>query len=227
MSWLNRLFRRARAEADLNEEIQFHLGQETQLRVDRGELPAKAMQAARRDFGNVTLVKETTRQMWGWTPAEDFVRDLRYGARLLHRNPLFAGTAIVSLALGIGANTAIFSLMDLVMLRMLPVREPARLVQIQKITADGSRSVFSYPMFDEFRSTLRSFDGLLAQSAVQEREVVIDGQDENVKAQTVSDNYHQVLGVNAQLGHAFRGETAGPVAGDSAPIRLRSAKRFG
>jgi hypothetical protein len=130
MSWFNRLFRRAEADAELDEEIRFHLDQETQLRIDRGQTSKGAMQAARSDFGNLTLVKKTTRQIWGGALLEDFVRDLRYGTRLLCRNPPFALAAVVSLALGIGANTAIFSLMDLLMLRMLPVREPGRLVQI-------------------------------------------------------------------------------------------------
>jgi len=212
MSWLHQLFRRAKAEAELNEEIRFYLDQETQLRIDRGASPSEARQAARRDFGSLALVKETTRERWGWTLIENFVRDLHYAARLLRRSPLFASTAIVSLALGIGANTAIFSLMDLVMLRMLPVREPHRLVQVQKLHGDSTRGNLSYPMFDELRRDLRNFDGLLAHSGIDQHEVIIDGRQETVKAELVSDNYHQVLGVSAQLGRTFSGETAGPVA---------------
>src|SRR4029078_8314094 len=102
-----------------------------------------------------------------------------------------------SLALGIGANTAVFSLMDLVMLRMLPVREPHRLAQLQKLNGASSRGSFSYPMFEELRRSLRSFDDLLGQSGIADREVAIDGRQETVKVELVSDNYHQVLGVHA------------------------------
>src|SRR5918992_1013744 len=124
MSWFRRLFRRAQADSELDEEIRFHLKQETQLRVDRGQSHDQATDAARRDFGNVTLVKETTRQAWGWTLFEDLVRDVRHSLRLLARSPLFTAVAVLSLALGIGANSAIFSLADAVIFRELPVREP-------------------------------------------------------------------------------------------------------
>ena len=128
MSWFHRLFRRAKAEAELNEEIRFYLDQETQLRIDRGESPNEAMQAARRDFGNLTLVKDTTRQMWGWRLVEDVARDLRHSLRLLVRSPLFSIVAVLSIGLGVGANSAIFSLVDQALFRQLPVKHPEQLV---------------------------------------------------------------------------------------------------
>src|SRR5688572_26314948 len=110
MSWFRRWFRRRMRDADLDEEIRFHLQQEAQLRIDRGEPAEQAARHARRDFGNVLLVKETTRAVRGWPVVEDFARDLQYSLRLLKRSRVFAAVAVLSLTLGVGANAAIFSL---------------------------------------------------------------------------------------------------------------------
>src|SRR5215472_9382515 len=129
------LFDRDRFESDLDEEIRFHLAMKAQKTGDA--------YAARRQFGNAGILKEVSREMWGWASLERLWRDLRYGMRQLAANPGFTAVAVLSLALGIGANTAIFSLIDHVMLRLLPVRNPE---QLQVVL----RSV-SYPRFEEFR----------------------------------------------------------------------------
>jgi len=163
MPWLRRLFHRRKADADLDEEMRFYLEQETQLRIDRGESPERAAASAHRDFGNALLVKETTRDMWGWTLVEDFARDLRYALRLLRRSPVFTAVAILSLALGIGANTAIFSLADAVIFRKLPVREPDRLVQVRGIHARGGANLTqSYPLYRDIRDRNRVFTSTAA-----------------------------------------------------------------
>src|SRR5713226_9464561 len=90
--------------------------------------PQEAERASRRDFGNVLLLKEGIREMWGWTSFERLAQDLRYAWRTLFKNPLFATMAVLSLALGIGANTAIFSFMDAILMRALPVQHPGDLV---------------------------------------------------------------------------------------------------
>ena len=151
LEWLRRLFRRGRLDADLEDEIRFHLAQEAQLRLDRGEALERAQVAAQRDFGNVLLMKETTRDMWGGRWLDDFARDARYALRGIKRSPALATVAILSLALGIGANTAIFSLADAVLFRPLPVREPERLMQLRAVHAGGVRQTFSFPLYRDFR----------------------------------------------------------------------------
>src|SRR5436305_14555210 len=124
------LFHRNQADKDLDDEIQAHLDMAIRDRIERGEDPAVAEAAARREFGNRTQVKETTGDILGWNTLERVLQDLRYGLRGLRRNPGFTFVAIASLALGVGANTAIFSLMNTVMFRMLPVQDPARLLEL-------------------------------------------------------------------------------------------------
>jgi macrolide transport system ATP-binding/permease protein len=115
-------------EAGLREELQFHLEQETEERQQQGLPLEKARWAARRDLGNLTLVQENTRAVWGWTILEQFRQDLRYALRTMAANRLFTLLAVSSLALGIGANTAIYSFMDSILLRSLPVPDPESLV---------------------------------------------------------------------------------------------------
>jgi predicted permease len=165
MGWFRRLFRRQRADAELDEEIRFHLQQEAQLRIGRGESPEQAANHAHCDFGNVLLVKETTREVWGWTFIEDFGRDLRYSLRLLGRSPVFTAVAVLSLALGVGANTAIFSLADAVIFRKLPVREPDRLFQVRGVRERGVQAVFSYPLYRDIRDRNQVFMSTAAAGA--------------------------------------------------------------
>src|SRR5215470_7944252 len=121
------LFGRRRKEAELHEELQFHLDEEADERRAEG-LPEEDVQmASRRDRGNMMLLREDTRAAWGWTMIEQFAQDLRYAFRTMSANKLFSTLAIVSLALGIGANTAIYSFMDAVLLRSLPVSDPESL----------------------------------------------------------------------------------------------------
>src|SRR5207249_12194312 len=124
------LFRRRGREEELDEEIQSHLRMAAEQRMERGETAEGAGVSAAREFGNVTLIKEVTREMWEGAFWETFWQDIRYGARMLRRNAAFTAVAVVSLALGIGANTAIFSLIDAVMLKMLPVQNPEQLVML-------------------------------------------------------------------------------------------------
>src|SRR5688572_21629095 len=115
----------SRRDDDLDEEIRAHLAMAKQDRIAGGESPAEAERAARAEFGNEGLVKEVTRSMWGWTAVERMKQDVQYALRTLRRSPGFTAAAIVCLALGIGGNTATFSLADALLLRPLPIRNPS------------------------------------------------------------------------------------------------------
>src|SRR5882724_3167816 len=139
LSWLAQ---RRRKEDELREELQFHLDEEAEQRQAEGLARDQARWASGRDLGNVTLLKESTRAMWTWTLFEQLLQDLRYALRTMIGNRAFTALAALSLALGIGANTAIFSFMDSILLRSLPVSDPASLVVLNWRSKDprGARN---------------------------------------------------------------------------------------
>ena len=130
MGFLGRLFRRGRLEAQLEAELRDHVERQTADYVRSGLSEAEARRRARIELGGVEQVKEECRDARGTRLLEDLGQDLSYGVRVLRRSPAFALVAILSLALGIGANTAIYTLVDSLVLRSLPVRDPVRLVRL-------------------------------------------------------------------------------------------------
>lgn len=167
MSWwrrvLDQLMRRGR-DRDLEREIRAHLELEAEEQIQAGRAPAEAPYAARRAFGNVALFKELTREGWGWSSLERFGQDLRYATRMLRKNPRFAIVAVLTLALGIGANTAIFSMVNAVLLRTLPYPQPERLVRLGETDRRESASLgeVSYPNFTDWRDQGRAFENMAA-----------------------------------------------------------------
>src|SRR5580704_12328505 len=121
---------RDKRKQDLDEEIQSHLRMSARDREGRGEPADQAAASARRELGNAALVRDVTHDQWRWTWLESLWQDVRFAARLLRKTPVITAVALLSLALGIGANTAIFSLLDSVMLRLLPVQKPEQLVAL-------------------------------------------------------------------------------------------------
>lgn len=195
------LFRRQRVEAELDRELSLHLEQLTKENLARGMSESEARFEARRDFGSVALIAEECRDKRRVTWIEDVWRDLLYGLRQLRKSPGFTLTAVLSLALGIGANTAIFSLADAVLLRMLPVQEPHHLVEI---TRAGGGSI-SYPLYRYIRERNDVFSGALIMSAGRFGASLRSGSREpgDIQFSPVSGDYFAVLGVAPVVGRVL------------------------
>ena len=136
-----------KADRDLDKEIKSHLRLLAEKYTRQGMSEAEAARVARLQFGNITLLREVNREMRGFRFIEVLVQDLRFGMRMLKKNPGFTFAAVVTLALGIGANTAIFSLIDALLLRKLPVKSPEQLVTLEQRYPDGSRQ-YNYGFVD-------------------------------------------------------------------------------
>ena len=139
MNWLRQIFSRRRRYDDLSVSIQEHLEDKVEDLMDEGMSREEAERAARREFGNVTRIEERSREVWQSPTLESIWADVRYASRQIQKSPRFAVTVILTLALGIGANTAIFQVLDAVRLRTLPVRAPNQLARVSIIDVNGGR----------------------------------------------------------------------------------------
>jgi predicted permease len=192
MKWLRRHDPRVR------DELRYHRDRLIEDYVAAGMDRAAAERRAFLEFGNVAHLEEQVRDARGRWLA-DLGQDVRYAVRLLTRNRVFAGVAVLSLALGIGANAAIFSVINAVMLRPLPVAQPDRLVLVSRVNQEGRPLWMPFRLVELLRDQLKSVSGIAAFGTLRQT-VVIDGQDELVNLDMVSGSYFDVLGVQPALG---------------------------
>ena len=214
MSWIGERWYRMRSvvrrnavEDGLNEEMRFHIDQQTEKNISRGMTPAEARRQALIRFGGVERVKEDTRDEFRPALFEDFVRDLRYGARALLRAPGFTAVATLTLALGIGANTAIFSVVNGVLLKPLSYREPDRLVFVweRNTTIGKDRDLVAPPNYQDWQAQNSVFDALGAYRVLG-FELTGSGEPERLTAITVTASLFRVLGIDALIGRTFTEE---------------------
>lgn len=216
MAWLSEFARRiqmllrgSRFDRDMQEEMRLHRElRERDLRA-AGLSPADARSAAHRQFGNETLLREVSGDAWGWRWLEHLAQDIAFSLRQLRLNPGFAAAAILSLALGIGANTAIFQLLNAVRLRTLPVANPQEIVEIRLPSLSGASGGFytwnpqiTNPQWEQIRQHQEPFNGVFAWAPVRFN-VAQGGEARNVTGISVSGGYFRVLGVGPHIGRVL------------------------
>jgi predicted permease len=223
------LARRKGREDQLGEELQFHLEEEAEERQTAGMSALEASRAARRELGNLGLVQEDTRASWSWTPLEQLLQDLRYAARTIRRSPAFTTLAALSLALGIGANIAIYSFMDALLMRSLPVADPRSLVVLNwriaakknvddspvhhvsgQINGDSGTGVisaiFPYPAFEVMRKSTDTFSVVFAYRPARKLNAMVLRQAEVTSGEYVSGEFFGGLSVAPAAGRLIGAE---------------------
>ncbi len=198
------LFRRERFDRELEEEMRFHLEMQAEENELNGIDPKEARYAASRQFGNSTLLKEESLETWGWRALETLVRDVRYALRTMRNSSGFTATAAITLALGIGANTAIFSVVNAVMLRPLPYREPDRLIRFWESKPQRGWLSFSAsaPNYIDWRKRQTVFTDLAVEE-ITTFNLIHNGDAVRVLAARVTSSFFPVLSVSPALGRNF------------------------
>jgi hypothetical protein len=207
MNALLNWFRRGKLEGGLERELRYHIDRRVSDLVQSGLSEREAQRWAMLELGGLAQVREEVRDVWLTRWLRDFAYDLRFSARSFRRSPSFAATAVLSLALGIGAITAIYSLVDQVLLHTLPVRQPERLVLIdwkgdQAANGFGSWNLMSYPICRDLQLQERFFEGVLCRAATTVN-LSTGGEYKPTAAEIVSGTYFSVLGVRAALGRVL------------------------
>ena len=194
--------RRKRMMGDLDQDIRNHIEIETRENIERGMSADEAHFAALHKFGNVTRVMEETWKVWSFPFLEQFVADVCFGVRALRKNPAFTVVAVLTLALGIGANTAIFSVMESVVLAPLPYPNPDRLVMVSESRPNLKQLAISYPDFEDWQRNARSF-AQMAAVAWHDYDLTSPGTAEHLNGMEVSSGFFTTLGVKPVLGRDF------------------------
>ena len=231
---LRSLFRRARVEQELDDELRFHMDQQAEKYMRAGMSGVEALRRVRLEFGGIEQVREDCRDARGVSFLESLVQDLRYGLRMLAKSPAFTAIIVLTLALGIGANTAIFTLVDAVMLRSIPVRDPQQLVVAQWSARKWPQNVgtssfgdcafnkenattttgcsLSYPMFQEIQNQKSVFANAMGFAGPYQMDLSGNGAAAIAQGDLVSGSYFQTLGVSPALGRTLVADDEKPEA---------------
>ena len=203
-SSLRATVRRSRMESEMDAELRFHMEAYAEDLVRGGVPREEAMRRARLEFGGIEGAKEECREARGVNLTETLVQDIRYGARTMRKNPGFTAVAVLTLALGIGANTAIFSVVNAVLFRPLPVNAPHELVNVYNSSPGDmfAHAPLAYPDYIDFRDNNKTLAGLLG-FAPNFLALERNNENEMITAEAVSSNYFDVLGVKPVLGRTF------------------------
>jgi putative ABC transport system permease protein len=206
MRWLRQIFSRRRRYEELSQTIREHLDEKTADLMDGGMSRVEAERAAKREFGNVGLIEERGREMWQWVRLESILSDLKYALRQIRKAPGFSAVVVLILALGIGANTTVFSIVDAVMLRPLPYDKPQQLVEVKTSQQQHYESSnVSYPDFFDWRLQAHSFAHLLS---YHDASYTLTGADRAMRldGEVVSWEMAPMLGIAPELGRGFSPE---------------------
>src|SRR5262249_42521936 len=197
-----KFFGRRKFENDMDSELRFHIDSYTEDLIRSGLDRNEAERRARIEFGAMEAKKDECRQLLGFQSVDELRGDLRSALGGLRNKPGFAVVAILTLALGIGANTAIFRVVDAVMLRIFPVREPDRLAFVENVGTQGRNGGPPYPFLKILRDNVKSFEGVSAFS-LSNLEAWIDGDREQVRGVWVSGDFYQLLGIKPVIGRTL------------------------
>jgi putative ABC transport system permease protein len=210
------LWRREKRNKELSEEMQAHLTLAEREAKESGQTEKEARAAARREFGNVGVAEEVTRDAWGWRWVAEMWQDVRYGVRNMLRTPGFTAVTILTLALGIGANTAIFSVVDAVLFRALPYRDAGQLVWATNVVQrQGGQSLVFADEYSGWRTQSHVFENIAAYSASAEYTLTGAGSPERLRGARVTASFLEVLGVTPQIGRNFLPEEDRPAGANA------------
>jgi putative ABC transport system permease protein len=215
------LFRKDQIEQELDEEMRFHIQMSTQENIRRGMTPEEARRTAERRFGHMSRIKEAAREIRGGGMLETLLQDLRYGTRMMLKTPVFTFIAVITLALGIGANTAIFSVVNAVLLRQLPFENSERLMMLwgQNAGVNADKIPLSYLNFTDYKKHAQAFEYVAAYKTTETGLTSIDSEAESLRGSLVSADLFPLLGVRPALGRVFSPEEDQP---SSAPVVVLS-----
>ncbi len=207
--------RREQKQEELSQEIRSHLQMAVNERMERGESRASAEASARREFGNERLIEEATQDQWGWRWLDHLLQDARFGLRMLRKNPGFTAVTVLTLALGIGANTALFSVVNGVLLNPLPFPHPEQLITLHASKPHFETGSVSYPNFLDWEKDNHTFSGMAIYRNTDFSLTGL-GEAERVRAVLITPDFFPLLGVKPEIGRTFTRQEdqqgAGPVA---------------